>query len=361
MENIEDTYGLDGTSNYGNGAQWQDTIHLLRLVQSDYQGARKQLEKVRNTLAERETLVGQRLQYAILTSGDYRTLRLTPYGTNTEVSQIGKAILGVATQPGVLPMTLRLEVRYLGRFEVCSTWRQVERWHSAKAKSIFQYLMTRPREPVIKDVLMEALWPECEPRAAGNNLKAAMHGLRQTLNYLFDEKEGFPYILFMQGSYLINPEIELWVDVEEFEQHWVRGRRLEREAKQSEAIHEFELAEVLYRGDYLEDEPYEEWTLLRREALKDTYVIILGKLADYAMKNADYESTIVYCQRILAKDTCREDAYRRLMNCYSQLGQRNRALRWYEICRRTIKAELDTTPDHETTALYHQLLNNEPI
>jgi len=361
VENAANAHGLDGPSDYGDGAQWQDTIHLLRLVQSDYQGARKQLEKVSHTLAERETLVSQRLQYALLTSGDYQTLRLTPHGASTGVSQIGKAILGEAVHPGTLPASMRLEMRYFGRFEVRSTWKQVERWHSVKAKSILQYLMTRPREAVIKEVLMETLWPECEPRAASNNLKAAMHGLRQALSDLFTGKENFPYILFSQGSYLMNPEIELWVDVEEFEQNWVRGRRLEKEGKLTEAIREFEEAEELYRGDYLEDEPYEEWTLLRREALKDTHVIILGKLADYAMKNADYEGTIVYCQKILAKDACREDAYRRLMSCYSRLGQRNRALRWYEICRRTIQAELDTTPDRETTNLYHHILRNEPV
>lgn len=188
-----------------------------------------------------------------------------------------------------------------------------------------------------------------------------MHGLRRTLSQLFPEKEGFPYLLFLQGSYLINPEIELWIDVEEFEQHWSLGRRLEREGKSAEVIREFELAEALYRGDYLEDEPYENWTLLRREALKDTYLAILGKLADHSIGAANYESCVIYCQKILAKDPCREDAYRQLMRGYSRLGQRNRALHWYEICRRTIQAELDTTPDHETTALYHQLLRNELI
>ena len=149
---------------------------------------------------------------------------------------------------------------------------------------------------------METLWPDCDPQAASNNLKAAMHGLRRTLSHLFQGKESYPYILFLQGSYLINPEIELWLDVEEFEQHWVLGRRLEKAGKLSEAIHEFELAEELYRGDYLEDEPYEEWTLLRREALKDTYLIILGKLADRSMETTDYVSCIIYCQKILAKD-----------------------------------------------------------
>lgn len=361
MENVTDSDGWDKPNDFGSNAQWQDTVDLLRLMQSDYAGARKRLESVSHTLAERETLVNQHLQYALLTSGGYHTLCLMPYASGTAGSQIGKTVLGQVTRPSAPPKAMRLEVRCLGRFEVCSEWWRVERWQSVKAKSVFQYLMTRSREPVIKEILMETLWPDCDPRAASNNLKAAMHGLRQTLSNIFNTKDNFPYILFLQGNYRMNPEIELWVDVEQFEKHWLLGRHLEQEGKLAEAIREFELAESLYRGDYLEDEPYEEWTLLRREALKDEYVIVLGKLASYSMEIADHEGCIIYCQKILAKDPCREDAYRQLMRCYSHLGHRNRALHWYEICRRTIKAELDTTPDHETTALYHQLSRNEAI
>jgi DNA-binding SARP family transcriptional activator len=356
-----------GTRNWGtsedpnDGGQWQDTIDLLRLVQSDYAGARRELDRVSQTLAERETLVNQRLQYAMLTSGGYRTLCLMPYAIGVTGNLMGRAILGSMTYSVTPPNTLRLEARCLGRFELSSEGRRIERWKSVKSKSVFQYLMTRPREPVVKDVLMETLWPDCDLQAASNNLKAAVHGLRQTLSRLLDKKETIPYILFLQGSYLMSPEVELWVDVEQFERHWAVGRRFEKEGKPDEARREFELAESLYRGDYLEDEPYEEWTLLRREALKDTYVIILGKLADYSIEMADYEGCIVYCQKILAKDPCREDAYRRLMLCHSRLGQRNRALRWYEICRRTVQAELTTSPDRETETLYHKLLNNGQI
>lgn len=361
MDNEAGNYFWHEPSDYGGDMPWSDTIDLLRLVQSDYQGARQQLERVSQTLAEREALVDQRLQQALMTSGGYRTLCLVPYQAGSTVSLMGRAILGGVTRPAVLPRLIRLEVRCLGRFELGSDWKKVKRWQSVKAKSVFQYLMTRPREPIVKDLLMEALWPDCDPQAASNNLKAAIHGLRQTLNQLLEKKESFPYVLFLQGSYRLSPEVELWLDVEEFERHWVTGRRRDKEGRVSEAIHEYEQAEALYGGDYLEDEPYEEWTLLRREALKDTYVIILSKLADHSMKTADYEGCIVSCQKILAKDPCREDAYRRLMCCYSRLGQRNRALRWYEICRRTVQAELDTTPDRETETLHRQLLRNEPI
>jgi DNA-binding SARP family transcriptional activator len=360
MENEAGIHLWDEPSDRGGDVPWQDTIDLLRLVQGDYEGARKQLEKVSQTLADREAIVNERLQYALLQSSGCRTLCLVPYRVGVS-SFLGKAVLGEVARPRTLPKTAYLEVRCLGRFEISYQGNTVTRWQSIKAKSVFQYLMTQPREPVIKDVLMEALWPDHDPQAASNNLKAAVHGLRQTLSQLFDKRDAAAHVLFVQGSYLINREIELRVDVEQFEQHWVTGRRLEKEGKLSEAIHEFELAQALYRGDYLQDEPYEEWTLLRREALKDTYVTTLTKLADYAMDSADYEGCIIYCQKILVKDSCREDAYRQLMRCYSRLEQRNRGLRWYEICRRTLKAELDTDPDHDTDALYQSLLRNERI
>jgi DNA-binding SARP family transcriptional activator len=127
------------------------------------------------------------------------------------------------------------------------------------------------------------------------------------------------------------------------------------------AIKEYESAEALYHGDYLEDEPYEEWTLLRRETLRDTYLIILGKLADHAMEIYDYENCIMVCQNILVKDPCSEEAYRRLIRCCSRLGNKHRSLRWYEICCKNMLAGLDIAPDQETVVLYQRLLRNEYI
>jgi two-component SAPR family response regulator len=345
----------------GCSEDWQDTINLLRLVQSDYEVARKQIDTVSQALAERESLASQRLQQALLVSSGYQALCLMPYDSAAVVNQIGKTFLGTSVQIAAVPKALRLDVRCFDRFEVRSGNDKVERWHSSKAKSILQYLMTRPQEPILKDLIMEALWPEHDCQTASNNLKVAIHSLKKVLNRLLDQKENFPCVLFLQGGYLVNPEIEIRLDVEQFEQHWSTGRRLEREGNTSAAIREFELAEALYRGDYLEDKPYDDWTLLRREILKDTYLIILGKLADHAMGTGDHESCIIYCQKILAKDPCREDTYRRLICCYSRLGNKNRSLRWYEICRQTLLAELEISPDSETVDLYYRLLRNEYI
>jgi DNA-binding SARP family transcriptional activator len=356
-----EAYDWGGLNEYDDSSQLYDTIHLLELIETDYHGVRNQLESLGRTLAEREALVSRNIQNIKISSVSTSFLCLMPYQSRTMGNQLGTAVLGIAQQDLAIPKLIRLEVHCLDGFQVSSRGIKVEHWESMKAKSLFQYLMTKPRKPVAKEVLMEALWPNYDPKVASNNLKAAMHGLRQTFSSLLGIEQSFPFIVFTQGTYHINPKILLWLDVEQFEAHWETGRRLQIAGKENEAMREFRLAEELYKGDYLADDPYEDWTLLRREALQDMYLHILSKLADNYLQKDDCDSCIMYSLKILDKDSCREDAYQRIMRCYNRLGLRNRALQWYEICRKTIQAELDTTPDNRTASLYQQLIHNEPI
>ena len=339
---------------------WQDTVDLLRLLQGDYEGARRQLQKVSQTLSESQSVLNERIQYALFRAAGHDTMCLFPYRVGAAASSLGRATLGSPVSLKHVPLRARLDVRCLGTFELSWAGKPVAKWGSTKAKALIEYMMARPREPVIKDALMEALWPNCDPQSANNNLKAAVHALRQTLAAAAGSADT-ALIVFVQGSYVLNREIEMWVDVEEFEKHWAAGRQFEREGRTHDAIREFKLAETLYRGDYLQDEPYEEWTILQREALRDNYLAILGKLAEHALQEDDYEDAIAYAQKILAHDSCREDAFRWMMRSHSRLGQRSRAIRWFELCRRATRAGLDTEPDRETQDLYRLLLNNEPI
>ena len=254
-----------------------------------------------------------------------------------------------------------LEVYCLGTFKVRAGWMTIQHWYSIKAKSLLKYLISQQGRSVSKEVLMEALWPGCEPQLANNNLRAAVRALRQALCQPYCTGSNFAWVLFQDGNYMINSKVDVWTDVRQFEYHWIRGLQLERLGESSKAIIEFESAEAVYRGDYLEDDQYEDWTLLRREALKDTYLALLGKIGNYFMEIGDYQSAIGYCQKTISRDCCREDAYRRMMICHSRLGNRNRALVWYKLCERTINAELGLSPDRQTQTVYQQLLKDEII
>jgi len=153
----------------------------------------------------------------------------------------------------------------------------------------------------------------------------------------------------------------VWVDVEEFMKRYEAGQSFERKGKLGEAVREYEVAEGLYQGDLLEEDLYEDWLIPRREGLKDSYLVILDRLSRYYLKEKRYATCIHLCQKILAKDDCREDAHRRLMRCYGQQGQRNLALRQSHLCAETLARVLDVSPMKETVALYHQIRRGEAV
>ena len=121
------------------------------------------------------------------------------------------------------------------------------------------------------------------------------------------------------------------------------------------AYQEFEQAEALYRGDYVEDEPYAEWTFLRRETLRDAYMSVLSMLAQISLEWEDYTGAIIWAQKLLVQDNCNEDAYRLLITSHIGLGQHNRAAHWYGMCARTLGSELGIQPSTSTTALLEKI------
>ena len=212
-------------------------------------------------------------------------------------------------------------------------------------------------KPLPKEVFLETFWRDQPVQSANSSFRVAIHKLRQALGNIapgtHDTEDRLPEYIISHGSnYSINIEAPLWIDVEEFESQWKAGRALEKSGHFDQAMAAYLSAESLYEGDFLEEDIYEEWTLIKREALVDIYLSILRKISDYYFKAADYDTCIESCQKILAKDYCREDAYQLLIKCYINLGLRSRALRWYRLCESTIRRELDCQVSPETAELY---------
>ena len=149
-----------------------------------------------------------------------------------------------------------LKVYCFGPFEVYRNEELISNWPSLKARSIFKYLIAHKRKAVSKDKLMEIFWPKADPKAARRNLHQAIYILRHTL------QEGYPDfqpILFEHGCYSLDPTLRIWVDFIEFERQIQAGEWLERAGRSLETAAEYSQAEALYRGDFLEEDLYEDW------------------------------------------------------------------------------------------------------
>jgi DNA-binding SARP family transcriptional activator len=245
-----------------------------------------------------------------------------------------------------------LVVYCLGPFRVYQNDQLVTGWDSLKARSILKYLVAHQGTLVVRDILMDVFWPDANPEAARRNLHQAVYSLRQVLR---QDHPGFQHIKFEDSCYLLNPEMDVWVDSEEFEKHVRAGQRLEAAGQLSEAVAEYGIAEGLYQGDFLEEDLYEDWPRGQREQMRNMYLNAVDRLSEYYVGQTEYTTAIALCRKVLAQDNCYEEAYRRLMQCYLAQGQRHLAVRQYQTCVEALREELDLAPAEETVTLYQRI------
>ena len=276
-----------------------------------------------------------------------------------DLSHTSPSIHMVAASPEAAREGLRLFC--LGPFQVHLGQESLPQRRMSKGRTILQILASRPRQPVPRDVLLEALWPDEDPDVANNRLKVAIYHLRRAHSLDDAQADSGEFVVFRDGCYLFNPHRPIWTDVEAFEEAWRTGLRLERAGRPEQAMTFLEQAEALYRGDYFADDPFADWLLVRREELRETYLRLLDKLSRHWLRQGAWDSAIDGWKKILVMDPCREDVYRRLMRCFARTGQRGLALHWYNICVQILAQELQLAPEPETRALHERIRRNEPL
>ena len=251
-----------------------------------------------------------------------------------------------------------LQVRFFGHFEMLCDGETMLLGRNGKALTILKYLLANRTRPVSQDHLMGWLWPESNLKKARWSLNSAIHGLRKLLSGC-SSSVSMNFVFLEDGYYRLSPGVRVTTDVDDFDRHHEQGRRLEKNLLMREAATEYEKAIELYRGEYLIEDLYEDWTMVERERLANAYIDILGRLAIHYMKVEQHQESIRACYRVLEKDRSHEDSYRLLMQCYACLGLRARALHQYRMCERILGHEYGSSPSLETRSLYLKLLRDE--
>lgn len=246
----------------------------------------------------------------------------------------------------------------LSSFRILRNSKPVTERLGRKARQLLKLLAANHRRCLPKDLLVEALWPDANPGAGAVSLKVAVHNLRSALDP--NKENGHPgnWLIAQDNTYRLNLNSNIWIDTEVFRDHYERGIALLAQNRYAQARAEFEQAEALYTGDYLEEDVYEDWTLLRREELRDVYLDLLGKLATVSLRDDDHSSVIRYSHKIVLADPCREDAYQMLMKSHAAMNQIARAGSWYAVCRSTMAREVGASPSPETVLLFESLFGD---
>jgi len=156
---------------------------------------------------------------------------------------------------------------------------------------------------------------------------------------------GSHYLHSQEGLYWFNRHCQHWLDAEVF----LALARSDDEAAWTEAL-------ALYGGDYLAEDPYEDWPIVERERLREVYLDLLARLAGRCVDRGELEAGLRHYQAILARDPYREEIHRRLMELYARAGRRAEAVQQFQECQRILRQDLNIAPAPETEALYRHLL-----
>lgn len=262
-----------------------------------------------------------------------------------------------------------LRICTLGKFSVHRGLEEVARkeWKRDKSRQLFQLLVTRRGQFLQREEIFELLWPDADEKTAARDFKVALNALITALEPEREARAESFFIERLDSAYRLRLGRAVWIDRDEFEACAEKGLTLadngpaaggDRSAAgdASRAFDELEAAMLLYKGDFLQDYPYQEWCAEERERLRILHLQVLEKMALLHQENGALAEAIDCCERILAIDPCWEAAYQILMTCYYQQGNRNLVIAAYKRCAAQLEEQLGLAPMPETTRLYQQLI-----
>jgi DNA-binding SARP family transcriptional activator/type II secretory pathway predicted ATPase ExeA len=257
-----------------------------------------------------------------------------------------------------------LRVFVLGRFEVEQGGRLLEssQWRTGKARSLFKILLSRRGYQLSRQEAAELLWPEVDQERAANNLYQALYNLRRTLEPELERANASLYLKIEGSKIQLDPALIGWVDLEEFKrlchQTQLSGIGGSRSRSREDELELYEEAVRLYRGDYLPEDLYEDWTVYRREALREEWIDLLLRLATLYHERGQEDKSQQCLHRVLETNFSHEEAVQKLLVSLTQSGKREEALAFYHHFAAKLKARLNLEPLPETWQLYRDIANH---
>jgi LuxR family transcriptional regulator, maltose regulon positive regulatory protein len=250
-----------------------------------------------------------------------------------------------------------IRIECLGKFKL---WRgenpiEDDDWTRLQSKLLLKAILARGARQVPRDVLMEDLWPDNDPRAGEKNLKVTLHRLRKALEPAIHKEYGSFYLHLKENQVSLDPSL-CTIDAEEFTHLIKLGAEEESRQNIKKAIQFYTSAVDLYTGDFLGDDPYLSFAEDQRGELRKTFIDVLFRLARLHEKQGKAKSAIKYYQKIIKTEPVMEEAYQKMMTLYGACGMRNAAVKTYKDLEKMLKAQYQCEPDRATQSIYRKIV-----
>jgi DNA-binding SARP family transcriptional activator len=255
--------------------------------------------------------------------------------------------------------TPRLQIYCLGDFRVERDRAALSdsAWKSKRAKTLLKMLLARDDHKLLRDQVMDVLWPEADPEKQRVAYNVMLHRMRKTL-----EPDGGPepgsdvFCIQNEHDVLALDSTRVWTDVSEFRKRFGLATRLKRAKDTTRALEAYESTLALYQGDFLPDDAYDDWAVDAREQLRAHYHKALDDAGEIAELLEDRSKAAHFYDLRFSSDPCNEKSCRWLMTWHLANGHRSEAVRTYERCERALSRDMDMEPEEQTKKIYRRII-----
>lgn len=228
----------------------------------------------------------------------------------------------------------------------------IGKWQRKQAITLLKYLVAHVGSPIHRERLIDFLWPDASVKQGRERLKVTVCFLRRKLRAAGAAAD----LLETVGSAYVLRADSIWVDSKAYERLITQGSEHQRRREFDQAIHCFEQARFLYRGDYMSDEPFADWCAEERSRLLEVHLDLLARLSGLYADQGDNAKAAQACRAALVHEPCRESFHRELMEILVRLGRSDWAIAQFHRCKRLLADEIGVEPMPETCRVYDEIV-----
>lgn len=242
-----------------------------------------------------------------------------------------------------------LRIRTFGRTELQSREDTLEGdWLGHRPGQLLKYLVCQRGRVSMVDQIAEAIWPEGGPRAI-RNTRYSIHRLRTKLEPRRAPHDASSFVVARHGGYVLDTD-RVWIDADEFDRTVEAGQMALARGDIARAASQLEQAVDLYRGEFLEDEPYADWATDERHRLGGLAVSALQVLVRLAHERGDAAGVLRHVQQLAAIEPLDNAVHRELIQALLAEGRRGDARRRYETFATRVRRELGQDPTFDMSS-----------
>ncbi len=225
---------------------------------------------------------------------------------------------------------------------------------SRRMWEVFKYLLSFRNQSINPEEILERIWPEKDYSDPGTAMRAQVFRLRQALKNGDSEPSISDNIVFSQGAYRWENKVECWIDVDQFEAYSREADDLST-SEPNQAVNIYRQAISLYKGKYLPESTYSEWSEPLRVYYHDLYLNAIYSLAELLKNKRAYSDIIKLCEQASAIDYFDENIHVIMLEALIAEGHTARARAHYNEVTSAFYREMGVKPSDEMKKLYRQV------